>query len=194
MNSFNSAYAGTPPWDIGRPQPEFVLLAEANGIRGNVLDVGCGTGEHALYLAGLGHHVLGVDSAPAAIARAEAKAQERGLDVEFLVCDATELKSLGQTFDTIIDCGLFHTFSDEERPLFVKSLATVLRPGGTYYVMCFSEKELGPGGPRRVTQAEINATFQGEWQINYIRGAKFDSNIHPDGAQAWLSSITYQPK
>jgi cyclopropane fatty-acyl-phospholipid synthase-like methyltransferase len=193
MNSFNSVYAGIPPWDIGRPQREFVLLAEANEIGGRVLDVGCGTGEHALYLAESGQEAWGVDSAPAAIEKAKAKAHERGLEVNFLVRDAMELRSLGRTFDTVVDCGLFHTFSDEERPVFVKSLATVLRPGGTYHMMCFSEKELSPGGPRRVSQADIRHTFKDEWSINYIQEARFESNIHPDGARAWLSSITYEP-
>jgi cyclopropane fatty-acyl-phospholipid synthase-like methyltransferase len=194
MNSFNSAYTGTPPWDIGRPQREFVNLAAAKGIGGRVLDVGCGTGEHALFLAESGHQAWGVDSAPAAIDKARAKAHQRGLDVNFLVHDVMELKSLGRAFDSVIDCGLFHTFSDEERPVFVKSLATALRPGGTYHMMCFSEKELSQGGPRRVSQAEIRRTFQDGWRVNYIREARFESNIHPDGAYAWLSSITYQPK
>jgi cyclopropane fatty-acyl-phospholipid synthase-like methyltransferase len=193
MNSFNSAYAGTPPWDIGHPQPEFVRLAKANEIRGSVLDVGCGTGEHALYLAELGHEAWGVDSAPAAINKALAKAQQRGLEVNFLLQDAIELKSLGRMFDTVIDCGLFHTFSEEERPVFAENLATVLRPGGAYHMLCFSEYETSPGGPRRVSQAEIRDTFQDGWKINYIREARFESNIHADGARAWLSSITHQP-
>jgi 2-polyprenyl-3-methyl-5-hydroxy-6-metoxy-1,4-benzoquinol methylase len=194
VSSFNSAYTSTPPWDIGRPQREFVLLAQENEIQGRVLDVGCGTGEHALYLAESGHEVWGVDSAPAAIEKAKAKAHERGLEVNFLVRDVMELKSLGRTFDSVIDCGLFHTFSDEERPVFVRSLATALRPGGTYHMMCFSEKEHSQGGPRRVSQAEIRHTFQDGWRINYIREARFESNIHPDGAHAWLSSISYQAR
>jgi cyclopropane fatty-acyl-phospholipid synthase-like methyltransferase len=193
MKSFNSAYTGTPPWDIGRPQQEIVHLVKANEIQGSVLDVGCGTGEHSLYLAELDHEVWGIDSAPAAINKAMAKAQERGLEVNYLLHDAIQLKSLGRTFDTVIDCGLFHTFSDEERPVFAKNLTTVLRPGGTYYMLCFSERETGPGGPRRVSQAEIRDTFQEGWKINYIRDARFESNIHADGARAWLSSITSQP-
>jgi 2-polyprenyl-3-methyl-5-hydroxy-6-metoxy-1,4-benzoquinol methylase len=194
MSSFNSSYSGTPPWDIGRPQREIVRLAEAGEIRGSVLDVGCGTGEHALYLAGLGHEAWGVDSAPAAIEKARTKAQKRGLQANFLVSEAVELQSLGQTFDTVVDTGLFHTFSDQERPLFVKSLATALRPGGTYFMLCFSEHEVSPGGPRRVSQAEIRATFQAGWKIDYVREATFESNIHPQGALAWLSSITRSAK
>jgi cyclopropane fatty-acyl-phospholipid synthase-like methyltransferase len=193
MNSFNSAYANTPPWDIGRPQQAIVNLVKANEIQGSVLDLGCGTGEHALYLAELDHEVWGVDSAPAAIDKAKAKAQERGLEVNFLLHDAIQLRSLGRTFDTVIDCGLFHTFSDKERRVFAKNLTTVLRPGGTYFMLCFSEHETSPGGPRRVSQAEIRDTFQEGWRMNYIRDTRFESNIHPDGARAWLSSITHQP-
>jgi cyclopropane fatty-acyl-phospholipid synthase-like methyltransferase len=193
MNSFNSAYTGTPPWDIGRPQIEFVHLVKANEIHRSVLDVGCGTGEHSLYLAEFDHEVWGVDSALEAINKAMAKAQERGLEVNFLLHNAIQLKSLGRTFDTVIDCGLFHTFSDEERTVFAKNLTTVLSPGGTYHMLCFSEHETSPGGPRRVSQPEIRDTFQDGWKINYIRDARFESNIHADGARAWLSSITYQP-
>lgn len=74
-----SYQSGTPPWDIGRPQPAIVRLAERGAINGAVLDVGCGTGENALYLAGLGLEVTGVDAAPTAIASAREKAAARGI-------------------------------------------------------------------------------------------------------------------
>lgn len=189
MRDFNPAYAGTPPWDIGRPQKEIMRLAEAGEIQGSVLDVGCGTGENVLYLAGLGYEAWGIDGAAAAIEKAKAKAAQRGLKANFLVADALDLQRLGRTFDTVIDTGLFHVFSDEERPLFADSLATVLRPGGTYYMLCFSEREPGSWGPRRVTQAEIRATFSQGWRINAIRQATFEIN-QPGEARAWLSSIT----
>jgi 2-polyprenyl-3-methyl-5-hydroxy-6-metoxy-1,4-benzoquinol methylase len=83
MDWFDEAYSGTPPWDIGRPQGEFVRLAESGAIRGDVLDVGCGTGENALYLASLGHVVLGIDAAPHAIEKARKKSEERGIQVTF---------------------------------------------------------------------------------------------------------------
>src|SRR5436305_5539045 len=82
---FDAMYEGTPPWDIGRPQPTFVELAERGAFRGRVLDVGCGTGEQALLAAGLGLDASGVDASPTAIAQAEQKATERGLNARFLV-------------------------------------------------------------------------------------------------------------
>jgi ubiquinone/menaquinone biosynthesis C-methylase UbiE len=187
---FQAVYAGVPPWEIGGPQPVFVRLEEAGEITGTVLDVGCGTGENALYLASRGHEVWGIDYVPAAIEKARAKARERGLGVTFVEGNALNLGKLGRSFDTIIDCGLFHSLSDGERPRLVRTLAAVLTFEGRYFMLCFSERELREGGPRRVTQAEIRAAFREGWTINYIVGARFESRIHPGGAQAWLSSIT----
>jgi ubiquinone/menaquinone biosynthesis C-methylase UbiE len=191
VSFFDSAYQGTPPWDIGKPQPEIVRLANAGEIPGSVLDVGCGTGENALFLAGLGHEVWGIDSSPLAIRKARAKSKQRGVEVTFLNHNALELQTLNYQFDSAIDSGLFHVFDDDERSLFQHSLAFALRTGGTYHMMCFSEKEPADwGGPRRVTQREIRNTFRSGWVINYIREARFETNMHDIGGKAWLSSIT----
>lgn len=186
---FDSAYQGTPPWDIGHPQPEIVRLDQSGQITGSVLDVGCGTGEHVLYLAGLGYEVIGVDSAPTAIKKARAKAKQRGLEVTFALGDALNLSIPDHRFDTVIDMGLFHVFSDEERPRFREGLERVLRPGGTYFMLCFSEKEPGDWGPRRVTQAEIRSVFKDGWRANYIEPSTIE--IIGGHAEAWLSSLTF---
>src|SRR3972149_4836673 len=117
------------------------------------------------------------------------KARTRALGAKFLVQDALHLGKLATTFDTVIDSGLFHVFSDEERPVFVRSLATVLREGGTYYMMCFSEREPGEWGPRRVTQREIRGAFRNGWRVGLIRAAMVAAKVEGGGAQAWLSSI-----
>ena len=194
---FESAYQETAPWDIAGPQPEVVGLQESGEIRGSVLDAGCGTGENALYLASRGHEVWGLDFIPVAIERATAKAKERGLGVHFQVGDALRLDQLGRTFDTVIDCGLFHTFGDEDRPLYVSGLATVVRPGGSVHILCFSDQEPPGQGPRRVTQQEIRDAFRDGWQVTEIREARFSTTDHPDartfspgGPKAWLATIT----
>ncbi len=188
MDFFESAYEGTPPWDIGRPQKEFERLADDGEIRGKVLDAGCGTGENALYLAGLGFEVWGIDAVSTAIEKAKEKAVERGVTVTFLVFNALKLKLLKVRFDTVIDSGLFHVFSDEERPIYAASLSSALNPGGKYFMLCFSEHEPGAYGPRRVTQDEIRSTFGNGWIINYISEAELESTF--GGVKAWLSSIT----
>jgi cyclopropane fatty-acyl-phospholipid synthase-like methyltransferase len=179
------------PWDIGRPQPAFVRLAGEGLLSGHVLDAGCGTGEHALLAASHGADVTGIDVAPTAIARARAKAAERGLDARFQVANALDLEHLGRTFDTIIDSGVFHVFGDEDRATYVASLATALRPGGACYLMCFSDREPGDWGPRRVRADELRAAFSDGWAVESITPDTFDVNP-VEGVrqvQAWLAAI-----
>jgi cyclopropane fatty-acyl-phospholipid synthase-like methyltransferase len=190
LPGFDALYAGTPPWDIGRPQPAFLRLAETGALQGRVLDVGCGTGEHALMAAGLGMQATGIDSAPTAIESAKRKASERGIDARFVVWDARELPSLGERFDTVLDSGLFHVFDDEDRARFVESLGAVIPAGGRYYLLCFSERQPGQFGPRRVTQDEIRGSFAEGWRVDSIEPARMDVNIAPGVAQAWLATIT----
>jgi SAM-dependent methyltransferase len=189
-------YQGQAPWDIPGPQPAFAELEEVGAIGKSVLDVGCGTGEHALYLAGRGHDVWGIDFVPVAIERAEAKALERRLSAHFQVGDALALDRLGLTFDTAIDSGLFHVFSDEQRPVYVHGLASVIRPGGSFYMLCFSDSEPPGEGPRRVSQEEIRAAFAQGWHVREIRASAFKTasypgapKFSPGGPQAWLASI-----
>ncbi len=166
-------------------------MEKAGEIKGSVLDVGCGTGENALFLAESGHEVWGIDSSPVAIRKARLKSKERGVRVKFLAHDALRLSDLNQRFNSAIDSGLFHVFDDGERSLFERSLALTILPGGTYFMMCFSDKEpSGWGGPRRVTQREIRDSFRSGWKVNYIKEARFETNLHGTGGMAWLSSIT----
>jgi cyclopropane fatty-acyl-phospholipid synthase-like methyltransferase len=190
MDFFDSSYQGTPPWDIGRPQKEFVELVRRGEVTGSVLDIGCGTGEHALFFAAEGHEVWGIDSAPLAIKKAQEKAAGRGLPVHFLVLNALHLASLNRKFDTATDSGLFHTLSDEERPVFVNNLAAILPHGGKYFMLCFSDREPAGYGPRRISEREIRESFRDGWSIRYIRGATFESRTRAEGPRAWLSSIT----
>ena len=189
--SFNESYRGTPPWDVGHPQVEFVRLGREGEITGAVLDVGCGTGENAMFFAGLGLEVWGLDGAPLAIEKANRKAAQRRAAVTFVVGDALDLHRLGRRFDTVTDCGLFHVFTDEERVRFVRSLKSSLKEGGTYFMLCMSDAEpKGWGGPRRVSKDEISKTFKGSWEINWIKEARFETTLDQGGHLAWLTSAT----
>ena len=187
---FNAAYEGQPPWDIGRPQPALLALEAAGKITGSVLDVGCGTGELALFFAEKGYDVWGIDSAPEAIRQARSKANQRPLQVSFKIASAMKLDQLDQHFDTVVDCGLFHVFSAAERPVFVNQLRSVLLPGGKYFMLCFSDREAGTSGPHRVSRKEIRSAFRDGWRIDQIQEARFETHIHAEGALAWLVSIT----
>src|SRR6266700_8177289 len=125
-------YVTRPRWDIGRPQPALLALAEAGQVRGRVLDAGCGTGEHALMAARLGLDVTGIDLAANALEQADEKARRWGLEARFLRHDARRLAELGQRFDTVLDCGLFHLLfrREEDRAAYVDGLRAVVGPGG----------------------------------------------------------------
>ena len=187
---FDVIYQGKPAWDIDRPQPAFLELAEAGVVTGTVLDVGCGTGEHALMAAARGCDAVGVDMAAVALATAENKARERGLSVRFVVMNALELEALDQRFDTVLDCGLFHVLDDADRTRYERSLATVIVPGGRYFMLCFSDQQPGDWGPRRIHRDEIVATFADGWHIDSIEPSTIDITMDPNGARAWLASIT----
>ncbi len=192
--TFESAYAGRAPWDIDGPQKAFLDVADR--IAGSILDAGCGTGENALFFAGRGHKVTGIDYLPEPIDRARRKAAERGLEATFQVLDALALKDVPEVFDTAIDSGLFHVFDDEDRRRYVEGLASALKPGGRLFLLCFSDEESGTQGPRRVSRREIEDAFAEGWEVESIGPSRFE--VRPDlkdirfgegGPRAWFSVI-----
>jgi SAM-dependent methyltransferase len=190
VDRFEQAYReGAPPWDIGRPQRAIVKLAEAGAIVGSVLDVGCGTGENVLHLAAVGKAAMGIDASPTAIARAQAKAAERGLVATFRVADALDLGKLRRRFETVIDCGLFHTLSDEQRWPYAQSLCEVLSPGGILHVLCFSDEEPPGPGPRRVQEYDIRATFRSLFATVRVEPSEFEAHRPEGNARAWLATL-----
>jgi SAM-dependent methyltransferase len=188
---WDASYVNGPaPWDIGGPQPVIVRLASGGAFAGSVLDAGCGTGEHALLVASLGLPVLGVDVAETALAMAREKSRTRGIEAEFVAADAFHLERVGRTFETVLDCGLFHTFDAEERPRYVASLASVTELGGTVYVLCFSDE--GPEtGPHPISQEQLRAAFNPGtgWKVASIERERIQTRFHDNGAPAWLATI-----
>jgi SAM-dependent methyltransferase len=178
------------PWDIGQPQPAIMRLASQGGFAGAVLDAGCGTGEHALLIASQGLSVLGVDVAETALAIARKKASDRGIEAEFAAADAFHLERLGRTFDTVLDCGLFHTFNADEQPAYVASLASVTAHNGTLYVLCFSND--GPDtGPHPITENELRAAFSpgNGWNLVSLEPDRIQTRYHDNGVPAWFATI-----
>ena len=190
--AWDDSYAGPPPpWDIGRPQPAFVRLAEAGTLTGALLDAGCGTGEHTLLAARHGARAIGIDVSPRAVELARRKADERGIEASFQVLDALHLDALGETFDTIIDSGLLHVLDDAARSRYVTALQAALRPGGHLHLMCFSDRQPGDWGPRRITESELRAAFGAGWRIGSLAADHFDINpgLGTLTAEAWLADI-----
>ncbi len=182
---------GPPPWDIGEPQPAIVRLVTEGAFAGAVLDAGCGTGENSLQVAATGLPVLGVDVAETALSIARDKADARGSDAEFVVADALHLDRLGRRFETVLDCGLFHSFDSDERRDYVANLAAVTDRGANLYVLCFSD--VGPDrcGPHPVSREELRtvlAPIRG-WDVAAISPDRIQTRFDPHGAPAWLARV-----
>jgi SAM-dependent methyltransferase len=172
-----------------------VRLAEAGTISGSVLDAGCGTGETALYLAGRGHVVVGIDFAAAAIGRARAKAAARGLGTAatFVEWDALRLPELvarlGHAFDTILDVGLFHTLQPADRETYAASLRGALAPGGRCFVLCWSDRNPFGYGPERVRRGDLRKAFRVRWSVESIDGETLETLLPSGPVHAWLSRL-----
>ena len=192
--SFENFYSGKAPWDIGKPQGAFVAVAVQ--VSSPVLDAGCGTGEHALFFAARGHHVTGIDFVEEAIRRARHKAAARGLPVRLLVKDATTLGGWGERFASVIDCGLFHVFSDDDRKRYIQGLAQVLQPGGRLFLLCFSDAEPGMEEPRRVSRQELYDAFADGWEVETVQPCQIEVNpefteikFSEGGPKAWFAVV-----
>ncbi|MGI8506305.1 MAG: class I SAM-dependent methyltransferase [Solirubrobacteraceae bacterium] len=181
---------GPAPWDVGGPQPAILRLAGEGAFAGAVLDAGCGTGENALHVASLRLHVVGVDVAETALSIAREKATGRGIDADFVAGDALHLDRLGQVFETVLDCGLFHTFDSDERRDYVAGLASVTSRGGHLHVLCFSD--VGPhSGPHPISQQELRAAFKrgGGWSVASLSPDRIQTRFDARGAPAWLAKL-----
>jgi SAM-dependent methyltransferase len=137
-----------------------------------------------------GLHATGIDVSPRAVALAEQKAADRTLPVSFVVGDVLQPLTAYGHFDTVLDCGLFHLFDDEDRARFVQNLTALLAPGGRYFMLCFSDRQPGDWGPRRVRRAEIESSFADGWRIDSIEESRIEITPDPEGARAWLVSAT----
>ncbi|WP_052594562.1 class I SAM-dependent methyltransferase [Luteipulveratus mongoliensis] len=151
------------PWDIGGPQPALARLLSSTSVGPRVLDIGCGTGELALWVAA--HPgapdttVTGIDLAHEAIDRAMARAQIRGLAVDFRVADAVSFGEAPEVYDTVLDSGLLHSLDDRDVEAYVRSLARLTRPGGAVRVLAAAHHEQRPWG---LTPEQLRAIFASE--------------------------------
>lgn len=189
---FSAMYAeGIPPWQIDRPQAEVLRLLDHGAFVSPVLDIGCGAGDNAIALAKRGYRVVGMDSVEEALRRARSKVAGESLaqPPEFMLGDALRLEDSGLEVETVLDCALFHTFSDEEQAVYVRGLASILSTGGKIHLLSFSELETRPPGPRRLSLKEITGAFGAGWGVLEAVRCRYEDRVRPDGAHAWRVTV-----
>jgi SAM-dependent methyltransferase len=188
--SFDKLYRGEPatdgaprpvgvPWDIRAAQPRLMELEALGGISGEVLDIGCGLGDNAIFLASRGHSVTGLDGSPAAIELARGRAAEAGVlkspaasaGVMFDVADATDLTGYDGRFDTVVDSALYHCLDDDGRQAYAASLYRATRPGARWHLYCFSDGNINgivaPMGSVPESNLRDTLTANG-WRIDFL--------------------------
>jgi cyclopropane fatty-acyl-phospholipid synthase-like methyltransferase len=169
----------TPPW-VGRARSELVQLVESGELLpGRAIDLGCGEGDNAIFLAQHGFQVTGIDFSPAAIDKARAKAREAGAEAEFLVDDLTRLTSVTGEFDLIVDYGTFDDLSIKDRAAYVDQVISLAKPGARFLLWCFewqlktwerAATAILPFGNLAVGPGEIDHWFAGVFEIHQIAG------------------------
>ncbi len=188
---------GKPPWMIDQAQPDLIATAEKGEIRGpTVLDVGCGSGDNAIYLASRGFEVTGVDFSAKAISIAKQKAANAKVAVTFLTLDALKIGTLDKRFDTVIDFGLFHNLGDADRRRYVRALSEVCVSNGQFLMLCLGD-EAGeyPVYPKRypptVSQDDIRASFSEGWKIEWFRLGICKAHEKFENYSSWLTAMTF---
>jgi len=162
-------------------------LEALGGISGEVLDVGCGLGDNAIYLASRGHSVTGLDGSAAAIEQARSRAAEAGVlnttagsaGVSFAVADATDLSDYQGRFDTVVDSALYHCLDEEGRHAYLAALHAATRPGARLHLYCFSDGNInGLTAPMAaVSEANLRDTLTANgWHIDFLGPTTYMGN------------------
>jgi SAM-dependent methyltransferase len=186
---WNARYAeGNLPWDTGAPDEHLVATVRAGVVTpGRTLEVGCGTGTNALWLAAQGFDVLGVDLSPLAIEKSRAKAAAAGSGCRFDVLDFLAAEPAGGPFDFVFDRGCFHVFDDAAvRAQFAARVAARLAPGGQWLSLIGSTE--GPArdtGPPRRSAGEVLAALEPVVEVVELRSVYFEALLESP-PKAWL--------
>ena len=191
LELWDSDYQGKSPalWDIGRPADELQKVVAGGKIgKCRVVDMCCGSGTDAIYLANQGFDVTAIDVAPTALGQAEKKANEANAHVQWILADILAPPEL-RTFDFIYDRGCYHVVRDQNLAAYLETVRRFSHPGTQFLLLAARRDEQSAGGPSGVTEEELRFDFLTLFDIEWLREIRLESNqpgIGPPGWSAFL--------
>ena len=165
------------PWNIETPPNILVELVDSGKVKPcKTIDLGCGTGNYAIYLASVGFDVTGIDISPTAIKIAKENAKKKGIKCNFLVADVLgNLNEVKEKFDFAYDWELLHHIFPDKRRIYVENVHRLLNPEGKYLSVCFSEKDAEFSGSGKYRKTRLNTVlyFSSEDELRELFGSYF---------------------
>jgi len=160
------------PWDEGQPSDILVDLVRQGKVKkGAALDICCGTGHNTLFLAQEGFQVAGIDISPTAVSAARERCQQAGVSCQLEPGNAVRLPYPDNSFDLVFDRGCFHHIPPQEREAFIQGVRRVLKEGGKYQLICFSNKD--QWAPQSFSREQIRELFSPLFLIESLKAVTF---------------------
>lgn len=187
----NRYETGDAPWDTGRPSQELVAAVDGGVVQPcRAIELGCGTGTNAVYLAQRGFSVTAVDVSSVAIELARQRAHGAHVAVNFLVDHVCDLQSPLEPFEFLFDRGCYHCARRVDLPGFLKTLERVAKPGAKYLLLAGNANEQTEFGPPRVHEQEIRDELGGLFNVDSIRSFRFEDPGGAEGPLGWSCLLT----
>jgi len=185
---------GTPSWETGEPAPELVRLVKQNRIpRGTALDIGCGTGANAVFLAEAGFEVTAVDISPTAIERARTRAALAGVNIHFVVDDVFHfIRSCPSRFDFLLDAGFYPYVRGHSLSAYLDFLWRASHPGSHCLVLAGHAAETAEGAQPGVSEDDLRLELGRLFEFIDLRTVRLGSAVRPEGYLGW-SCFLHRP-